>query len=126
MIRFKRHVAIIGLIFGPFVLVAVAIWGSYCATTGRKLTLYAIRRELSIGMSRPEADSVIERHAARYLVREWSQREEQLSLLVMYGIGQESCSLTLRFRSGKLESARIRGEDGEHDRCGGDGPPDLG
>ena len=84
--------------------------------------LYAVLRELRLGMSRSEVLDVVKRHANSDLERHDFENGD-ITLWVHYGL-KDSCSLAIGFKAGSLERARTLGEDGGHDKCPSS-PPDL-
>lgn len=87
----------------------------------RRYALYNIRRELKFGLSRAEVEAIIARHQTPFI---HIHRGEGITLTVKLGGLAQYCELLLAFEEEKLTDARIRGEDGPHDRFR-DAPPDL-
>jgi hypothetical protein len=88
----------------------------------RRFLVYAIARDLRLGMARAEVAAVIERHRAPYL----DLSEEPGVVRVRVNISSaRSCQLTLGFSDERLTYMRIRGENGPDDRFP-DAPADMG
>jgi hypothetical protein len=107
---------IAGVVFGLVVEHAL-----FQLDSDRRYALYNIRRELKFSLSRAEVEAIIARHQTPFI---HIHRGDGIALSVKLGGLARHCELSFAFEGDKLTTARIRGEDGPHDRFG-DAPPDL-
>jgi len=111
----------VGILVAAFLL-TVGIMGEQRVLARRRLALYQILQELRPGITRTEVEAVLSRHHAWHIDR-FANSADRLTLVTSLG-GGRSCILTLRFSDERLNSARIRGENGPGDVFP-DAPADL-
>ncbi len=88
----------------------------------RRFLLYSIQRELHDRLPLVDVEEIVQRHKAPF-IHEY-RKDDSITLRVDTGF-TDSAVLSITFTDGHLTSARIRGEDGPHERFE-DAPPDIG
>ncbi len=77
--------------------------------------LYSVMRGLRVGMPRTEVLAAIKSNRSSMDLEQVAENGD-ITLWVHYG-AIDSCGLTIGFNEGRLAGARLRGEDGPHERC---------
>lgn len=93
----------------------------FSSKSDRRFLVYSIQRQLRAGQSRADVEAVIKTHMAPFLHRH--ELEDGILLRADTGLSN-AVLLRATFEDGRLVSARIRGEDGPHERFD-DAPPDI-
>jgi len=111
-----------GVVLGSFIALQVLDLVLVKVNQPRLDALYAMRRELRLGMPRAEVLNVLKRYTTPDVDQHVFENGD-ITLWVHYG-AVDSCSLAIGFKAGALEIARTVGEDGPQDKCPS-APPDL-
>jgi hypothetical protein len=114
-------VLLIGFILG--IVASVITFFVLDITWQRRYTLYNVRNQLYLGMSRGEVDNIV----AKNLNFQISVIANDNSTLTMYtplGVMADSLTLQMKFQEDRLIGAKIVGEDHPQD-IPTDAPPDL-
>ena len=117
----KAWQPLLRIVIGVAIAVGCASYFSSVSSDHRH-TIYAIQCDLRSGMRMQEVFDVVRRHDEPFLHKYLSQ--DSVTLWVHTSPFADSCSLGLTFEEGTLRSARIRGEDGPHEKFA-DAPPDI-